>query len=326
MRPKRLPPAHHALAALAKRQHGVVSIRQLTGPLGYSRRSVSRAVAAGRLHRLHQGVFAVGHTAISRDGRCLAAVLACGPGSLLSHYSAAWLWGLSASGPAPYEVTTPVPRHGKPPLRVHHSRVLAGADRALQREIPVTAVPRTLLDLAARVRPSRLPRYLERAEELQLLDLAPIDDLLSRAGGHPGRGKLQRALVSYRPPPFTRSEFERRFYAAVLAAGLPRPAVNFNVAGFELDLYWPEQRFAVELDVFETHGTREAFQRDRERQEDLLLEGIGMTRVTDKRFDREPEVVIARIARLLEGRRPPKSDTPIDRPIPTRSAPTHPDD
>jgi hypothetical protein len=306
MRPKGLPPAHHALAALAKRQHGVVSIRQLMGPLGYSPRSVSRAVAAGRLHRLYQGVFAVGHTTISSDGRCLAAVLACGPGSLLSHYSAAWLWGLSSYGPAPYEVTTPVPRHGKPRLRVHRSRILTGADRDLQREIPVTAMPRTLLDLASRVRPRRLGQFLERAEELRLLDLAPIDDLLSRAGGHPGRVRLRRALAGYRPPPFTRSEFERRFYAAVLAAGLPRPAVNFNVAGFEIDLYWPEQRFAVELDVFETHGTREAFQRDRRRQEDLLLDGIGMIRVTDERFDREPEAVIARIARLLEDRVPPE--------------------
>lgn len=302
MRPKRQPQTHHALAEMAKRQHGVVSIRQLTGPLGYSRRSVCRAVAAGRLRRLHQGVFAVGHTAISSDGWCLAAVLACGPGSLLSHYSAAWLWGLSSYDPAPYEVTTPVPRHGKPPLRIHHSRVLTGADRALQREIPVTALPRTLLDLAARARPRRLHRYLERAEELQLLDLAPIDDLLSRAGRHPGSGRLRHALADYRPPPFTRSEFERRFYAAVLAAGLSRPAVNFNVVGFELDLYWPEYRFAVELDVFETHGTRGAFQRDRLRQEDLMLEGIGMTRVTDKRFDREPEAVIARIARLLDDR------------------------
>ncbi len=307
MRPKRLPETHHALAEMAKRQHGVVSIRQLTGPLGYSRRSVSRAVAAGRLRPLYRGVFAVGHTAISSCGRCLAAVLACGPGSLLSHHSAAWLWGLSNHSPAPYEVTTPIPRHGKSPLRVHHSRTLAGADRGLQREIPVTAVSRTLLDLVACTRPDRFQRYLERAEELDLLDLAPIDDLLSRAGGHPGRGKLRRALVGYRPPPFTRSEFERRFYAAVTAAGLPRPAVNFNVAGLELDLYWPEQRFAVELDVFETHGTRAAFQRDRQRQEDLLLDGIGMTRVTDKRFDREPEAVIARIARLLENRTRPKS-------------------
>jgi hypothetical protein len=291
---------------MAKRQHGVVSIRQLTGPLGYPRRSVSRAVAAGRLRPLHRGVFAVGHTAISSDGWCLAAVLACGSRSLLSHCSAAWLWGLSAYGPAPYEVTTPVPRHGKLPLRVHHSRVLTDADRALQREIPVTALPRTLLDLAARARPHRLGQYLERAEELQLLDLAPIDDLLSRAGRHPGRGRLRRALAAYRTPPFTRSEFERRFYAAVLAAGLPRPAVNFNVAGLEVDLYWTEHRFAVELDVFETHGTRGAFQRDRLRQEDLLLEGIGMTRVTDLRFDREPDVVMARIARLLEERAPRK--------------------
>jgi hypothetical protein len=287
---------------MANRQHGVVSIRQLTGPLGYSRRSVSRAVGAGRLHRIHQGVFAVGHAVISSHGWSLAAVLACGPDSLLSHRSAAWLWGLSKYGPAPYEVTTPIPRQRRPPLQIHHSRVLTAVDRSLHEGIPVTSVPRTLLDLAAAVRPQRLSRYLERAEEGQLLDLGPIDDLLARTAGHQGRAPLRLALARYRPPPFTRSEFERRFHAAILAAALPCPVVNLNVAGHELDVYWPDYRFAVELDVFETHGTRGSFERDRLRQEDLLLAGIGMTRITGERFDREPDAVIGRVARLLEDR------------------------
>src|SRR4051794_34073891 len=110
MRPKGRSPTHHRLADLAKRQHGVASIRQLTGPLGYSRRSVSRAAAAGRLHRVHRGVYAVGHSHLTEQGRCLAAVLACGPGAVLSHDSAAWLWGISKRSPAPFAVTTPVSR------------------------------------------------------------------------------------------------------------------------------------------------------------------------------------------------------------------------
>jgi hypothetical protein len=302
MRDKRLPRPHHALADLANRQHGVVSIRQLTGPLGYSRDAVFRAVRGGRLHPLHRGVFAVGHTRLSRHGECLAAVLACGQGALLSHYSAAWLWGLAKGSPAPFEVTTPIPRKVHSPIRRHHSRILTGDDHALCERIPVTGVPRTFLDLAARVRFGRLRRMLERCEELGLLDLGPIEALLARSGGHRGTYPLRRAIAIYRPPPFTRSGLERDFLGLVGGAGLPRPATGFVEAGYELDIYWPDHRFAVELDVFETHGSREAFERDRIRQEDLKLAGIEMTRVTGTRLEREPRQVIERITRLLAAR------------------------
>lgn len=302
MRDKRLPGAGQALADLAKRQHGVVSIRQLTGPLGYSRDAVSRATAAGRLHPVHRGVFAVGHTRLSLHGDCMAAVLACGRGALLSHYSAAWLWGIVKGSPLPPEVTTPIPRRLHPPIRRHHSRILTAEDRDMIDGIPVTAVPRALLDLAARVRLERLRRYLERAEELGLLDLGPVEALLARSGRHRGVKPLRLALELYRPPPFTRSGVERRFLELVHEAGLPRSATGFNECGFELDVYWPEHRFAVELDTFETHGTRAAFERDRLRQEELKLSGIEMIRVTGTRLDREPGQVIRRIALLLEDR------------------------
>jgi hypothetical protein len=166
----------------------------------------------------------------------------------------------------------------------------------------VTALPRTLLDCAVEIRPHELQRMLERAEELKLFDLGPVEELLERSGRHRGRGPLRRAIGLYQPAPFTRSEFETRFFEAVLAAGLPRPATNFVEAGFELDVYWPEQRFAVELDTYGTHGSNAAFERDRLRQEDLLLVGIGMTRVTDVRFHREPEAVLQRVATLLARR------------------------
>jgi hypothetical protein len=289
---------------LAKRQHGVVSIRQLIGPLGYSRRSVSRAAAAGRLQRLYRGVYAVGHAGVSRQGRCLAAVLACGPEALLSHGSAAWLWGVSNRAPFPVAVTAPISRKPRPPIVLHRARTLKPEDRALLEGIPVTALPRTLLDLAAVVRADWMQRVLERSEELRLFDLGAVDSVLSRNAGHPGTGLLRRAISLYRPPPFTRSGMERRFLALVLEAGLPRPATNFNVAGFELDVYWRQERFAVELDVFETHGSRAAFEGDRQRQEDLKLAGVEMTRVTGKRLEREPRQVVDRVARLLEQRRP----------------------
>jgi very-short-patch-repair endonuclease len=191
---------------------------------------------------------------------------------------------------------------------------LTDADRALVDNIPATAVPRVLLDLAACDRRGKLRGYMERAEELKLLDLREVHDLLDRTRGHHGWGRLRRATAFYAvPAEFTRSRFERRFLAAVKADGLPHPAANCNQHGYELDMYWEEQRFAVELDTYGTHGTHEAFERDRVRAEDLLVHGIAMTRVTDVRFYREPDAVIARLRRLLEERTPGWSPFPTDR-------------
>lgn len=300
--PEQAPAAHGALAELARRQHGVVSIRQLTGPLGYSRNAVSRAVQGGRLHRLYQGVYAVGHTRLSLHGRCLAAVLACGPDALLSHLSAAWLWNLTKTSPLPASVSTPLHRRRKASIRVHEARSLALEDRTLREGIPVTALPRTLLDLAATVRFDWLERMVERPEESGLFDLRAMEELLARTVGHHGHGRLRRAISLYQPSSFTRSGLEKRFLELCLEAGLPQPRMNYVEHGFELDCYWPEYRFAVELDVFETHGTRAAFERDRKRQEDLLLAGIQMTRITGPRLEQEPAEVIKRVARLLEER------------------------
>jgi very-short-patch-repair endonuclease len=296
-------PRSGGLAELATRQHGVVSIRQLLGPLGYSKSAVSRAVADGRLHRIHQGVYAVGHTNLSQLGLCLAAVLGAGPNALLSHRSAGWLWGIWRSSPAPYEVTGPVPRRPKPPLIVHRARCLMPEDRALAERVPVTAVPRTLLDLAASVRRDRLDRCIERADELRLFDIRQVDALLRRTVGHGGHGRLRRALALYREPAFTRSRLERRLLDLIRAAGQASPATGFNVAGHELDLYWPRERFAVEIDTFKTHGTRAAFERDRKRDADLRAAGVEVERVTGLRIERESQEVVRHILELLARRR-----------------------
>jgi hypothetical protein len=187
---------------------------------------------------------------------------------------------------------------------VHFSSILAPEDRTERRGIPVTSVPRTLLDLAIGSRPGQLDRWLKRSEELGLFDLRAFEALLARAGGHRGRGRLARALAIYRPDPaFTRSKFERAFRRAVKTAGLPPPSMNYVTEGFELDAYWPPERFAVELDLYETHGTRAAFERDRLRQEELKLLGIETIRITGPRFQREPDRVAKRLAALLECRR-----------------------
>lgn len=293
---------HQPLAGLAERQHGVVSTRQMEA-LGYSRDAVSYSARSGRLHRLHRGVYAVGHKSLTWHGRCLAAVLACEPNALASHTSAAWLWGLVTSRPGTFHVTAPTRRHAKSALRLHYAR-LAGEDRAACEGIPATAVPRTLLDLAASLPAARLDRVIERSEELRLFDLLAIDAILRRAGGHRGAGRLRAALAIYRDEPaFTRSRLERRFLALIKGAGLPTPSMGFNESGYELDAYWQPERFAVELDVYETHGSRASFESDRLRQENLKLEGIEMIRITGPRLDREPTTVIERVATLLEQRR-----------------------
>lgn len=296
-------PRHQELAELARRQHGVVSIRQLRTLLGYSQDSVEYACAQGRLHRLHQGVYAVGHTDLPLHGRCLGAVLGCGRGALLSHWSAAWLWGLMPTQPIPIHVTTPISRKARLGLRIHRSRTLADEDRALDEGIPVTSIARTALDLAARVRTRSVNRLLQRSEELGLFDLPDFESVLARNKGHRGARPLRRAIAIYEPPPFTRSGLELRFFELVLEHGLPRPATNYVEAGYELDVYWPELRFAVELEVFETHGSRLSFEEDAVRQEELKLAGVEMIPVTGPRLKREPRRVMERVARLLEMRR-----------------------
>jgi hypothetical protein len=294
---------------LATRQHGVVSAQQLFS-LGYSRNLVVSEADRGRLVPLHQRVYAVGHRRLTWYSRCWAAVLAAEPDeaapwrAVASHYSAAYLWGLLRFTPDVMHVTAPTRRRAKRNFRVHFSSILAEEDRAVCQGIPVTAVPRVLLDLAIRARPEQMEGYLERAEERELLDVRAVEDLLSRAGGHRGRGPLARALAIYSPDPsFTRSQFERRFRKAVEGAGLPVPSMNFNAEGFELDAFWPDLRFAVELDLFETHGSRAAFERDRRRQEELKLVGIEMIRITAPRLKREPKAVLRNLAVLLERRR-----------------------
>lgn len=289
------------MAELAKRQHGVVSTSQLA-QLGYSRFVAADAAKAERLHRLHRGVYAVGYKPLTWHGYCLATVLACAP-AYASHAAAGWIWGLLRYAPERIDVTALTRRHSKQAMRLHYAP-LGSRDCVMREGIPVTSHARTLLDLAATLPRRRLDRVLERSEELQRFDLAAIDELLARVTHHPGITALRDSIILYRPKPaFTRSGVEERFLALVEAAGLPTPSMNRNVAGLELDAYWEKERFAVELDVFETHGTRAAFARDRLRQEDLLLAGIEVDRITGDRLESEPRQVLERLGRLLAQRR-----------------------
>lgn len=292
--------SHHELAELARKQHGVVSLGQLAA-LGYSEEAARHSIESGKLHPVHRAVYAVGHLGISRHGLCMAAVLSCGDGALLSHRSAAWLWGLTSRFATPIEVTAASPRRTREAIRVHSAETLTDVDRASHKGVSVTAIPRTFLDFAA-VDPFYLGQALDNAHRLGLLDLIAMDELISRSKGFRGVARLRTALEIHRPAVFSRSGLERRFLELVRRAGLPRPSMNLFIEGFELDAYWPTHRFAVELDTYDYHGSPTAFEADRFRQEDLKLAGIEMIRLTGVRMEREPTAIVHRLRRLLAQR------------------------
>jgi very-short-patch-repair endonuclease len=289
-------PPDHGIARLAERQHGVVAYPQLVG-LGLRRGAIESRVSAGRLHRLHVGVYAVGHRRLSGHGRAMAAVLACGCGALLSHRSAADLWGIRFSSAGRFDVTAARTRAGRPGIALHRPRRLRPEDRDEKDGIPVTSVARTLVDLAAVLPQGQLRRAVEKSERLELFDLRAVEPLL--VPGRPGVANLRAVLREYMPPPFTRSEAERRFLELCRAAGLPNPRVNTVVVGFEVDFTWHEARLVVELDSRMYHLTPAAFETDRARDAALQLAGYRVVRVTELRLGSEPEAVVQLLRALL---------------------------
>ncbi len=294
--------SHEQLADLAELQYGIVSYRQLRN-LGFSKGHISRAGEADRLRRIHRGVYAVGHSALSEHGASLAAVLACGENAVLSHASAAWLWGLLPICPPVAEVTARGRGHARRRIRVHRVASLSDLDWGVQEDIPTTTVPRTMLDIAATGSTRRLERVIDRTRRRGLLDLDTIDLMLSRRRRSPGVAQVRDALDIYRTPVFDRARSELLFLKAIKKEGLTRPAINTFIAGFEIDAYWESERFAVEVDGWETHGTRVAFERDRLRQEDLKLAGIDSIRIAARRIEQEPDEVAKRLRLMLVRRR-----------------------
>jgi very-short-patch-repair endonuclease len=296
---KRPPQVERAIAQLSTRQYGVAGRAQLVA-LGLGDDAIDWRLAQGRLHRIHRGVYSVGHRGLTRRGRWAAALLASGAGAVLSHLDAAAVWDLARCH-GPVNVTTDVrTRRGHPGITLHRVRSLPAEDRARRDGFPVTSVARTLLDLAGVVDRHRLARLVEQAERLQLFDLTAVNALLERSNGRRGCRALRAVLEDFLiTAPETRSELERRFLQLCRDAGLPLPHVNVIVEGFEVDMAWPAQRLVVELDSFGFHKTRAAFERDRTRDMTLKLAGWDPIRVTDRRLRREPHVVEKTIRALL---------------------------
>lgn len=288
-----------ALAQLAARQHGVVAYSQLVR-LGFGRGAIEHRLAVGRLHRIHRSVYAVGHSIIGTRGCWMAAVLACGPGAVLSHRDAGHLWGVRQSARTEIDVTAYTGRHGnRSGITLHRVRKLHPDDRTQSDGIPVTSVSRTLLDLAGVLNPRQLERALDEAERLRLFDLRAVERLLERSRGRRGVRRLSEVLALRRLPLDTRLELERRFVEFCRDAGVPAPAVNAVIEGYTVDAVWPAARLVVELDSYAFHHTRKSFETDRARDAALQVAGFRVLRLTHRRLEAEPAEIARELRSLL---------------------------
>jgi very-short-patch-repair endonuclease len=306
---KRARALERALSALAARQHGVVAAWQLL-ELGFTQEQMLLRVRQGRLYRLHLGVYAVGHLAVTRKGRWLAAVLAAGRAAVLSHRDAAALWEIADFTGPDVEVTLPeLGGRFRAGIRIHRTRRLPPVERSVVRGIPVTAVERTMLDLAAVIAPRHLRDAYVEGERKGLVDHDTMERILADGNGRRGLRVLSGIFDEVTPTlARTLSPLEVRFLDFCRDHGLPEPHVNVWVSGYLVDACWPDADVVVELDSYEYHRGRVSFERDRAEIGDLKLNGIDVIPVTSRRLAREPTKVAAAIRSALHSTTTPKGE------------------
>src|SRR3954452_8608054 len=285
------------IAAVAERQYGVVARAQLV-ELGLGLKAIEHRLSVRRLHPVHRGVYAVGQRRLPRESRWMAAVLALGPGTVLSHRAGAAHWEIAPWNGVP-EVTTARKAPSRDGIGVHRT-CLPPDEITAHRGIPITTVPRTLFDLAAQVPERLLERAINEAEVRRLWDELSLDSLLKRYPRHPGNRVVRAALRKRRAgATVTRSELEERFLTLLDEAGLPRREMNVLVEGFEVDVLWRAQRVVVELDGRSTHGTAAAFERDRGRDRALQVATWRTIRITARQMANDSLSLVADLNRLL---------------------------
>lgn len=265
-----------AVARIASRQHGVVTSAQLA-QAGIDKDGVAWRIRSGRLHRLHRGVYAVGHRSLSRRGRWLAAVLAAGDGAVLSHTSAAALWEFlrPIQGPIHVFVGAAVRRVSRPGLRIHRSRTLSPSHITHRHGIAVTTPARTIEDIRGTIDPYLFRRALRQAE----------------LAGH----RVPHLSTTKR----SRSDLELLFLALCEEHDLPRPLVNHRVYGYRVDFFFADHRLAVETDSWEYHRGSVALEDDHARDLALRAHGVAARRYTGDQLERKPEAVVADLGEAL---------------------------
>jgi very-short-patch-repair endonuclease len=306
------------VAALAGVQHGVVGRWQLR-EIGLSDQMIKTRVAHGGLNRLHRGVYAVGHRAVGRESGWMAAVLAYGPGAVLSHRSAGQLWGLYPRGEIDPEVTVPGSHEPRAGIPAHRGSLMAD-EVGTRWRIPVTSVARTMFDLAGMLDEREVERAWNEMEVRQYRVRLSVPDLVQRYPGRPGTPLLRR-LAEGDALGITRNDLEEAFLALVDRFELPRPRMNAALAVrdriYEIDALWKDRKVAIELDGGGAHGTKKAFEDDRERDRILTAERWTAARITWRQIHEKPEKVASDL-RLMLTPYPSSYGSGALRPLPSR--------
>ena len=299
-------PRDQRIAALALRQHGRVAHGQLEA-LGLTEGAIQKRLTSGRLHAVHRGVYAVGHAAPTPAGHWMAAVLAGGPGTLLSHRSGSVLYGVLDGFAYIIDVVNVRRRTNRDGIVFHRTRTLHPEDVTEVDGIPVTSVARTLLDLAEVLPRRRLLYAIDRAEQLRLLDLNGLERVMRRGHGRRGLKPLTAALAEmHLEAQYTHQGLERDFLSFCLDYGVTVPAFNVVVERFTVDALWREHKLIVELDSWDRHSGRRAFEDDRLRDEVLTVAGYTTMRITRRRLVKDPDG----LARTLRALTAPPSPAP----------------
>ena len=282
--------------SIAARQHGVVARQQLL-EAGIARARADRLLQRGYLKAVHQGVYRIGPVAAPLSNE-QAAILACGPDAALSHRSAAILWGLLPARTRPEQPEVTLPRRGRkrPGIRIH-AAAIPRSEIARLHGLPVTRVPRTLVDLAGSVSVRLLSDALGEAIARRLTTAGRIRAVLDRHARRRGIATLRELVEA--PPGFTRSIAEKRFLRLVKSGGLPAPEVNASAAGVEVDFLWRAERLIVEIDGAAFHSSPPAFERDRRRGQILTAAGLRVVRITWRQITEEAPAVLVRLTRAL---------------------------
>jgi very-short-patch-repair endonuclease len=266
--------------------------------IGLTDRQITYRIATGELIAVHAGVYAVGYVRVEPVARAMAAVLACGDGAVLSHLSAASLWGMRRRWDEPIEVMAPKDRKRRG-IRTRRCRTLTPKDIRRHHGVPVTSPARTALDIAPRVTAKALTRAVNEARLAGYLHDGELAEVVSRNRRHPGARAVD-ALIAADP---TRSELEDDFVEFARRFGLPEPKINHRVAGYEVDAFFPQQGVIVELDGYEFHKGRGSFESDRERDAVTLRAGFPTVRITKRRMRTDAEREAARLQGILDDRR-----------------------
>jgi very-short-patch-repair endonuclease len=290
--------AEAEVARIAARQHGMVTWAQLRAA-GVTRDAITAHVRNGWLVARHRGVYRLGVFG-GPFGDEMAALLACGPHAVLSHWTAPHVFALHPPVPDGVHVTVMEGLAGRRPgIRTHRTTALPPCDVVVRHGLRVTTPARTLLDLAATAPRDALERLVEEAQVQRLASTAELLAVIERGVGRRGVRKLRELVDLLDEPLLTRSEAEKRLRALCRSAALPMPQMNVRRAGWEVDAVWDAQKLVVEVDGHKFHSPLSQFERDRRKDADLMLAGYRVLRLTWRRLTREPDQVIALLAAAL---------------------------